>query len=113
MNVIVTFARIATPKASPVSACNPDVLARLADAEGRVHYANRQFLALTGKTISDYIETYRIEQSKLLLARGDVPMKQVAAQAGFSHGNSFARAFRRATGLSPREYRQRSAALTE
>ena len=76
-------------------------------------HLHRQFLALTGKTISDYIETYRIEQSKLLLARGDVPMKQVAEQAGFSHGNSFARAFRRATGLSPREYRQRSAALIE
>lgn len=73
-------------------------------------HLHRQFLALTGKTISDYIETYRIEQSKLLLALGEVPMKQVAAQAGFSHGNSFARAFRRATGLSPREYRQRSAA---
>ena len=75
-------------------------------------HLHRQFIALTGKTISAYIETYRIEQAKLLLADADVPMKQVAEQAGFSHGNSFARAFRRATGLSPREYRQRSAALT-
>jgi AraC family transcriptional regulator len=75
-------------------------------------HLHRQFLALTGKTISAYIESYRIEQAKLLLANADAPMKQVAEQAGFSHGNSFARAFRRATGLSPREYRQRSAALT-
>lgn len=75
-------------------------------------HLHRQFIALTGKTISAYIETYRIEQAKLQLADTTVPMKQVAEQAGFSHGNSFARAFRRATGLSPREYRQRSAAIT-
>ena len=73
-------------------------------------HLHRQFLALTGKTVSAYIETYRIEQAKLLLARTDVPLKQVAEQAGFAHGNSFARAFRRATGLSPRQFRQRSAA---
>lgn len=74
-------------------------------------HLHRQFIALTGKTVSAYIVAYRIEQAKLLLARADVPMKQVAEQAGFSHGNSFARSFRRATGLSPREFRQRSAAL--
>jgi len=75
-------------------------------------HLNRQFIALTGKTISAYIETYRIEQAKLLLADAGVPMKQVAERAGFSHGNSFARAFRKATGLAPREYRQRATALT-
>jgi AraC family transcriptional regulator len=90
----------------------PDVaeLAALCGISPR--HLHRQFTALTGKTISAYIETYRIEQAKLMLADTLVPMKQVAQQAGFSHGNSFARAFRRATGLSPREYRQRSAALT-
>lgn len=90
----------------------PDVaeLAALCGISSR--HLHRQFTALTGKSISAYIETYRIEQAKFLLADAGVPMKQVAQQAGFSHGNSFARAFRRATGLSPREYRQRSAALT-
>lgn len=74
-------------------------------------HLHRQFLALTGKTVSAYIDAYRIEQAKLLLTRPDVPMKQVAEQAGFSHGNSFARAFRRGTGLSPSQFRQRSAAI--
>ena len=87
-------------------------VAELAELCGiSTRHLHRQFIALTGKTVSAYIDAYRIEQAKRLLARADVPMKQVAEQAGFSHGNSFARSFRRATGLSPREFRQRSTAL--
>ncbi len=74
-------------------------------------HLQRQFAALTGKSVSAYIDTYRIEEAKLLLLQPHVPMKQVAERTGFSHPNSFARAFRRATGLSPREFRQRSVAM--
>lgn len=74
-------------------------------------HLHRQFIALTGKTVAAYIDTYRIEEAKLLLVKPHVPMKQVAERAGFSHPTSFARAFRRATGLSPREFRQRSVAM--
>lgn len=87
-------------------------VAELADLCGiSPRHLHRQFIALTGKTVSAYIEAYRIEQAKCLLSRTEVPMKQIAEQAGFAHGNSFARAFRRATGLSPREFRQRSCAI--
>ncbi|QGP81289.1 helix-turn-helix domain-containing protein [Sphingobium sp. CAP-1] len=71
-------------------------------------HLHRQFIALTGKTVSAYIDAYRIEEAKRRLVQPGLSMKQVAEQLGFSHANSFARAFRRATGLSPREYRQRS-----
>ncbi|HUD90342.1 AraC family transcriptional regulator [Sphingobium sp.] len=74
-------------------------------------HLHRQFIALTGKTVSTYIEAHRIEEAKSHLAQPDLPMKQVAQQAGFAHANSFARAFRRATGLSPREYRQRATTI--
>ncbi|MBA4089453.1 MAG: AraC family transcriptional regulator [Sphingobium sp.] len=70
-------------------------------------HLHRQFLALTGKTISTYVEAYRIERAKRQLAQSQMPLKQIAQQAGFSHSNSFARAFRRRTCLSPRAYRQR------
>lgn len=75
-------------------------------------HLHRQFLALTGKSVSAYIDACRVEQAKHLLAEPELPVKQVARQCGFDHANSFSRAFRRATGLSPREFRQRSAFAT-
>lgn len=72
-------------------------------------HLHRQFLALTGKTVSDYIEAARIEEAKQMLSRCDLPVKSIAQRCGFAYGNSFARAFRRSTGLSPQAYRQRTA----
>ncbi|OCC25152.1 hypothetical protein MB02_00180 [Croceicoccus estronivorus] len=71
-------------------------------------HLHRQFLALTGKTISKYIENFWIEQAKEMLARQDKSIKEIALTCGFSHANSFSRAFRRVTGLSPQKFRQRT-----
>lgn len=89
---------------------SPPSVAELAHICGiSPRHLHRQFLALTGKTVSAYVESCRVEQAKNLLAEPEMPVKQVAEKCGFDHPNSFARAFRRATGLSPREFRQRSA----
>lgn len=69
-------------------------------------HLQRQFLALTGKTVADYMETTRIENAKAILEQGGLPIKAVAQACGFSHPNSFTRAFRRSTGQTPRAYRQ-------
>lgn len=71
-------------------------------------HLHRQFQALTGKTVADYIETARIEEAKRLLALRERPIKAVALACGFAHANSFARAFRRSTGISPQSFRQRA-----
>jgi len=70
-------------------------------------HLHRQFLALTGATVADYVEGTRIEQAKQLLDRGEHPIKAIAQACGFAHANSFARAFRRSTGLTPLAFRQR------
>lgn len=76
-----------------------------------VRHLHRQFPALTGKSVADYIEAVRIEQAKRLLGRSGQPIKAIAEACGFAHANSFARAFRRSTGLSPLAWRQRGEVL--
>lgn len=98
--------RLARPGPSPSVA----ELAALCGISAR--HLHRQFLALTGKTVADYIEATRIEEAKRLLGHGDRPIKAVAEACGFAHANSFARAFRRSTGLSPLAFRQRESGAT-
>lgn len=98
--------RLARPGPSPSVA----ELATLCGISAR--HLHRQFLALTGKTVADYIEATRIEEAKRLLGHGDRPIKAVAEACGFAHANSFARAFRRSTGLSPLAFRQRESGAT-
>jgi AraC family transcriptional regulator len=74
-----------------------------------VRHLHRQFAALTGKTVADYIDATRIEQAKRLLGEREQPIKAIAQSCGFAHANSFARSFRRSTGLSPLAFRQRGA----
>lgn len=81
-------------------------LARLCGISSR--HLHRQFLALTGKTISKYIENFWVEQAKELLLGEGLSIKDIAERCGFSHANSFSRAFRRVSGLSPQKFRQRA-----
>lgn len=100
------FRRIRQRLAEPGPVPTVADLARLCGISAR--HLHRQFLALTGSTVADYIETARIEQAKRLLHSEPDPIKVIARACGFSHANSFARAFRRSTGLSPLAFRQRS-----
>lgn len=71
-----------------------------------VRHLHRQFHALTGSTVTAYVDYYRMNRAQALLSSRDMPIKIIAARLGFAHPNSFARAFRRATGMTPLHYRQ-------
>lgn len=82
-------------------------VAELAELCGiSVRHLHRQFLNLTGVTISDYVEAHLVSRAKALLAGTGLSIRQIAAQSGFDHANSFSRTFRRATGMTPLHYRQ-------
>ncbi len=61
----------------------------------------------TGKNIKDYINEYRLEQAKELLNDSRVRVSDVAAEVGYSNFSYFSTLFKKYTGLTPNEYRQK------
>lgn len=69
-----------------------------------VRQMTRGFRASRGCSIGDYVANCRVEYAKQLLAAGH-SIKFVAYSVDFSSPSSFCFAFRRATGLTPRQFR--------
>lgn len=69
-------------------------------------HLRRLFKQTTGKTISDYAREIWVSKTKRQLADTTMALKEVAALAGFSDPGHFATAFRRATGLTPKAFRE-------
>jgi len=67
----------------------------------------RAFRTSAGSSVSAHIARIRFERACALLVSSDLPIKQVAAEAGFDSAGGFAVAFRKEAGVSPREYRTR------
>jgi AraC-like DNA-binding protein len=70
---------------------------------------HRQFKQSAGFTPRKYIYQLRIERAKTLLSESDLPLADVAVQVGFADQSHFTVAFRRATSMTPRTYRNASA----
>jgi AraC family transcriptional regulator len=70
------------------------------------HFA-RKFALAMGIAPCRYISRMRLENAMAELAAGKLPLAEVALNAHFSSQASFTRAFRRATGMTPKEYRRR------
>jgi len=86
--------------ASPLS------LAAIASAAGvhPVHVA-RQFRAVYGCTVGDYIREVRVAFARRQLTSTAVPISQIALSAGFLDQSQLTRAFKRVTGRTPAAYR--------
>ncbi|WP_391570700.1 response regulator [Cohnella sp.] len=69
-------------------------------------YLSRIFRQYTGEQLTAYVTRMKMEQAGKLLAGGAIRVQDVAARLGFDNPNYFAKVFRKATGLSPHEYRQ-------
>lgn len=71
---------------------------------------NRRFKAAFGVTPQKYVEYLRIETAKPLLESTGKNLQRIAADCGFSSGESLRRAFVQHLGIRPSEYRQRFSA---
>jgi AraC family transcriptional regulator len=71
------------------------------------HFA-RAFAATVGVPPHRYVSRRRLESAKAMLATGRASLGEIAFDCRFSSQSSFTRAFRRATGMTPAEYRRTS-----
>src|SRR5258708_15568997 len=71
------------------------------------HFA-RMFKAAVGMAPHRYVSHQRLEIAMVLLAAGQRSLSDIALSCQFSSQASFHRAFRRATGVTPGEYRRAS-----
>ncbi|MBL8965664.1 MAG: AraC family transcriptional regulator [Spirochaetaceae bacterium] len=69
-----------------------------------IHHFTRLFAAQAGLSPSEWLQARRVAKAASLLA-GGAKVSDAAAECGFSDTTTFARAFRRETGLSPSAYR--------
>lgn len=67
-------------------------------------YLTRCFCRYMGITPGKYLNQIRIENAKLLLRQGRHSVSFVSGACGFANSNYFARVFRAAVGMNPREY---------
>jgi len=70
-------------------------------------YLSHIFSKITGFSLWDYIIARRIERAKHLLLSTDRKVLDIAFECGFQNSVHFNKCFRRQTGMTPGEYRER------
>jgi two-component system, response regulator YesN len=80
-----------------------------ADLFYSANYVNRIFKQVTGETIFNYASAYRIEKAKEMLIDPKIKLSGISAALGYSNPAYFSYIFKKATCLTPKEYRERIA----
>jgi AraC-like DNA-binding protein len=90
--------------ADPGRAWTLDTLARAARTPRAT--LTRRFAALTGQSPIAYLTAWRMSVAARRLRDGDATLRQIAQETGYDSEFAFARAFKRATGSAPGQYRK-------
>lgn len=69
-------------------------------------YLSTVFKKDLGKSPSDYLTEFRIEQAKELLEQNKLNLKEIYSQVGFNSYNYFFTVFKKLTGLTPNAYKK-------
>jgi AraC-like DNA-binding protein len=86
-------------------------LGELADAVGATPHEVSQILSTRlGRNFYAYVNEHRVEHVKAALATSDRPILDLALEAGFQSKSTFNAAFRKATGMTPSDFRRRPSA---
>ncbi|MCZ8510987.1 helix-turn-helix domain-containing protein [Paenibacillus filicis] len=72
------------------------------------NYLSKVFKEVTGKTFIDFLTEIRFEEACRLLKETDLSVSEIAEQTGFGQKQNVIRTFKKYTGLTPTEYRNRT-----
>ncbi len=75
-------------------------------------YLRHIFHTKFGCSLKSYIDSQRIKRACELLRLSNMPLKLIAGQCGFSNESYFCTAFKKATGMSPGQFRSSNRSLT-
>lgn len=59
-----------------------------------------------GRSFSDYVEEYKLEEAKNLLLNSPLSVAEIAAQLGYTNAQNFIRFFSRSMGVTPGKFRR-------
>lgn len=79
-------------------------LARIAGMS--IYQLDRRMKRVFGLTTGQWVLKTRISYASRVLVETDMPIADIALEAGYADQSAFTRQFRRSTGLSPSEYRR-------
>ncbi|GFN33340.1 helix-turn-helix domain-containing protein [Paenibacillus xylaniclasticus] len=69
-------------------------------------YLSRLFRKETGQSITDYTTDRKIVRAKMELENSNARISDIAVSVGYSNFSHFSKLFKKATGLTPQEYRR-------
>ena len=72
------------------------------------YYLSKVFKREMGVNFVAYLADRRIELAKEMLLRTEIPIMNIAMELSFNEPNYFSRVFKKKTGLTPSEYRDKS-----
>ena len=70
-------------------------------------YICTYFKTQTGQTLNQYITEYRMERAMQLLQDKRYAITDISEKVGYNNGNYFGKSFKKFTGLTPSQYRDK------
>ncbi len=70
-------------------------------------YLSSYFSTHKGEGFIEYLNSVRIEEASMLLAKGSATISEISRMVGYSDHSYFCKVFKKMTGLSPSQYRRK------